>query len=324
MPDRDSTDNGINPIEQRIILMARHQRDLQVDRPLTRRTSHKRRRHALQIMQSCRIHITTAEEIWSAPQFGNTTLARQALRLFLAADRSPQWRRDALSLLTQLRHRGMPATALELFQWVALSDAAAVPEGGTECPLCIDGQDRRHAPSLTPFCRSQLVVVLAASWRLQYPHTEAATHLAERSLDEFEMLADCEAAYPQIFGLVLTAAAAYLDALRLEDSRQPYSIAACELLLTAAYQVRSAARTAGDIKSYPNLPLSELLMHWSVQLLFNLDIPDAEALLEFWSTLTRKTPGAPRFVRNRRAERDRTVNLRRDRQAVRHSKGYDR
>lgn len=284
----------LDPIEQRIIMLARHERTIAWETPLTRRAARKRRRHSLRIMESVRIHPAAAEEIWAARQGGNTSVARHALRLFQSADRSAQWRSRALYLLSELRRRRMPATALELLQWIALYDADSVPNVGMHCRGCIDDPDRRHA--LTPVSielwRAQRVAVLAASWRLRYPHIDAVLVAAERSYDEFEMLADFESRHPQSFALILTAVCAYFDARLLPEDLQQYSIAAGELLVVAAHRALRCAAKEGDFRS-PGSLLTELLMHWTAELFDQLDFADIKHLVMLWLALTGANTDTP-------------------------------
>lgn len=274
----------LDSVEQQIIWCAMQQRVCIEEKPLTHRASRKQRRHVLKIMQTCDIHPAAAAEIWAAPQFGNTALARRALRLFRSAEPTAQWRRRALSVLAELRWRRMPATALELFQWIILYDASITPDVGMQCFSCIDTADRHHnvSPLSLHLWRSNRVAVLATIWQHRYPHVLAALSVAERSLSEFEMLAEFEAEHPQFFDVVLTATEAYFDGMRLPDDLQQYGIAAGELLLSAAKQVCTA--TADEIR-YPNPPLAQLLLHWAVQLLDQLDISDTRDLLQFWHHL---------------------------------------
>ncbi len=289
-----ANDSRLDPIEQRIIMLARHERTIAWETPLTRRAARKRRRHSLRIMESVRIHPAAAEEIWSARQCGNTLVARRALRLFQSADRSALWRSRALYLVSELRRRKMPATSLELLQWIFLYDADSVPTVGMHCRGCIDDQDRRHA--LTPVSidlwRAQRVAILAASWRLRYPHIDAVLLTAERSFDEFEMLADFESQHPQSFALILTAVGAYFNALLLPKDLQQYSIAAGELLVVAAHRALRCAAQAGDFRS-PGSLLTELLMHWTAELFDQLDFADIKHLVMLWLALTGANTDTP-------------------------------
>lgn len=283
-----------DPIEQRIIMLARHERTIAWETPLTPRADRKRRRHSRRIMKSVRIHPAAAEEIWAARQCGNTFVARRALRLFQSADRSAQWHSRALYLVSELLRRNMPATSLELLQWIVLYDADSVPTVGMHCRGCIDDQDRHHA--LTPVSidlwRAQRVAILAASWRLRYPHIDAVLVTAERSYDEFEMLADFESQHPQSFALILTAVCAYFDALLLPEDLQQYAIAAGELLVVAALRALRCAAEAGDFRS-PGSLLTQLLMHWTAVLFDQLDFADVKHLVMLWLAFTRPNTDTP-------------------------------